>query len=138
MLITIATFRDPWEAHMFRSRLDAEGISAVVAHENHIWMNWPFSTALGGVKVQVPSEQADDARAVERQCRAGEYRTGLDNSLGDAQAPRCPRCGSTHYRTKRPLARSAFAIAASFLTGTVVPSWGRVWVCDECGNRFRP
>ena len=51
--VTIASFTSPLEAHMARGRLEAEGIPAFIAHENHIWAEWFLSNALGGVKVQV-------------------------------------------------------------------------------------
>jgi hypothetical protein len=53
VLITIAKFREPQEAHMLPHRLWAEGIFAVVSHQYHVGNNWVYSTALGGVKVQV-------------------------------------------------------------------------------------
>ena len=36
MLVTIATFTNPLEAHIVRGRLQAEGIETYVAHEHHI------------------------------------------------------------------------------------------------------
>ena len=48
------------EAHIFRLRLEAEGIFAVVAHEHHVWANWPYAMALGGVKVQVPPSELEE------------------------------------------------------------------------------
>ncbi len=51
MLTTVARFRDPWEAEMLCGLLDSEGIPAMTAFDRHIWMNWPFSNALGGVRV---------------------------------------------------------------------------------------
>ena len=56
MLITVATFTDPLEAHIVRGRLEAEHIECFVMHEHHIWANWFLSTALGGVKLQVRPE----------------------------------------------------------------------------------
>src|SRR5215471_4944565 len=54
MLVTVDSFREPWEAHLFKMRLEAEDIPAFVRLEYHIWMFWPYSTALGGARVQVP------------------------------------------------------------------------------------
>ena len=42
---------------MFCGLLQAEGITAFVAHEHHIGNNWPLSTALGWTKVQVLPEE---------------------------------------------------------------------------------
>ena len=104
MLTTIATFREPWEAHAFRSRLDAENIPAMVAHEHHVGVNRAKSTALGGVKVQVPLWFAEDALRVEQQARDGFYRSALETEFGDLDDdPRCPVCGSTRFLAEAAL-----------------------------------
>lgn len=136
MLTTVATFREPWEAHMFCSRLRAEGVAAVVAHEYHVWNNWPLSTALGGVKVQVPEEQEAEAREIERQCRAGEFSSEVDDATVEGDRVTCPSCGSASVAQRRPIPQAAFAIVASFLAGTVWPAWGAVYSCKECGTKF--
>jgi hypothetical protein len=59
MLTTVATFAYPWQAHLLRLRLEADGIPAFVAHEHQ-----PYATALGGIEVQVPEEFLDDAEAI--------------------------------------------------------------------------
>ncbi len=102
MLVTVASFRDPWEAQLFRSRLEAEGIVALVAHQNHIGMNWAYSTALGGVKVQVPDAELAGVREVVARCRAGGFRDDLLAVFGDLDDPRCPRCGLLHFERRRP------------------------------------
>ncbi len=52
---TVETFRDPRDAHLLRMRLDVDGIPAVIANDLHVWNAWHMSTALGGVRVQVPN-----------------------------------------------------------------------------------
>ena len=58
---TIASFSQPVEAHMLRSRLEAEGIVAYLRDENMIALDWLYSNALGGVKVDVADEDYDQA-----------------------------------------------------------------------------
>lgn len=53
----------PYEAHLGRARLESEGITAVVADEHTISMQWMLSDALGGVRLRV--QEADLARAEE-------------------------------------------------------------------------
>ncbi len=60
-LVTIASFSFPHEAHIARAKLDSEGIPAVLADEFTISMQWLYSNALGGVKVQVPPSCAERA-----------------------------------------------------------------------------
>ncbi len=136
MLTTIATFREPWEAHMLRSRLDAEDIPAMVAHQFHVGVNWAQSTALGGVKVQVPEWFEEEAMRVERWAREGIYRSELEAEFGDLDDPRCPVCGSMYYARRRPYFSAVFAIAAVFLLRVVLPPRSWICTCRNCGSRF--
>lgn len=62
-LVTIASFSFPHEAHIARAKLESEAIPATLADEYTISMQWLYSNALGGVKVQVPAPFAQ--RAIE-------------------------------------------------------------------------
>lgn len=57
-LVTIGRYNTPYEANMVKSLLESAGIPAFVADEHIIGMNWLYSNALGGVKVQVPDSLA--------------------------------------------------------------------------------
>lgn len=73
MLITVATFTSPWEAHIAKGRLEAEGITVYIADEHHIWVNWFYSQALGGVKLQVSDLDVPDAARVLSELSAGAF-----------------------------------------------------------------
>lgn len=61
-LITVFTTFSPAEAQLIRSRLDASGFHALVAHELSALSMDGYSMAAGGIQVQVPEEEAADAR----------------------------------------------------------------------------
>ena len=61
-LVTIATFGEPTEANIVRSRLEADGIRAWLADEATVGVAWHLATAVGGIKLQVA--EADVGRAV--------------------------------------------------------------------------
>ena len=63
-LVTVATFLGPGEAHLARSRLEAEGIHAYLADEYMVTMDWLVSNAVGGVKLQVAESNVDHARRI--------------------------------------------------------------------------
>src|SRR5262245_52596220 len=94
MLITVERFTEPWEAHLFRMRLEAEDIPAFVVHEYHIWVLWPYSRALGGVKVQVHAEHYDEARKIWWACANGQFQKLLEERFGDLDGIPCPFCSS--------------------------------------------
>jgi len=96
-LITVESFSDPLEAHIAKGRLEAEGIQAFVANEHHIWANWMISHALGGVRVQVASENIDDAKRVMEQHISGGYEKNLNQEFNDLNIKFCPSCDSKSY-----------------------------------------
>jgi pyruvate/2-oxoglutarate/acetoin dehydrogenase E1 component len=59
-MVIFRTF-DLAEAQVVRSRLEGAGLNAELQHENSAAN---FDVAGGGVRVVVPAEQADDARAL--------------------------------------------------------------------------
>lgn len=137
LLRTLATFRDPWEAHFLRLRLQAEGVPAVVAHQHHVWQNWSLSLALGGVKVQVPNSTIGAAQAVLDRCRAGQYRADLMAELGDLDDPRCPVCGSARFASRSSIPMLILALAALLGTGVTLPARASIRRCEACGTDWR-
>ncbi|WP_166268031.1 DUF2007 domain-containing protein [Marinobacter caseinilyticus] len=79
--VTIGHYSLPFEAHLDRSRLESEGITAIIADEHTINMQWMLSDALGGVRLRVQDDQLYKARKILE-----EDRSGLLESL-PSQAP---------------------------------------------------
>ena len=61
-LVTVFTAFSPAEAQLVRSRLEAANFHAVVLHELSALSLDGYSLAAGGIRVQVPEEEAADAR----------------------------------------------------------------------------
>ena len=62
-LVTVATFETPFEAEVAKGRLESEGHTVFLADAETVTANWLYSNAVGGVRVQVPEPEADQARA---------------------------------------------------------------------------
>jgi hypothetical protein len=62
-MTTIATFTVPEEAHLFRTFLESRGIEGFVFDENFVQLFWHYSNAIGGVRLAVDDEDAEDAVA---------------------------------------------------------------------------
>ena len=60
-LVTVATFTSLAESNIARNLLDEEGIPAFLADETTVAMAWHLTTAVGGVKLQVPNSQKEEA-----------------------------------------------------------------------------
>ncbi|NVJ50746.1 MAG: DUF2007 domain-containing protein [Gammaproteobacteria bacterium] len=97
MLVSIASFSFPHEAHVARALLESEGIPVIVADEHTINMQWLYSDALGGVKIQVPPEHQVAATELLK----SEFSANLINQQ-DLEPEVCKECGSSQieYRVK--------------------------------------
>lgn len=60
--VTVSTAFNSAEAHLTRSRLDAAGFHPVVKHELSSLALEGYSLAAGGILVQVPETEADEAK----------------------------------------------------------------------------
>ncbi len=126
-LVTIGSFSTPYEANLVKSQLEAAGIPAFVADEYTVGMNWLYSNALGGVKVQVPQSLASEAQQIlateTEPFAADEY---------DAET--CPKCGKKNtadFLDKR----SAFLTWALLGLPLLLPTEKKR--CNDCGHRWR-
>jgi hypothetical protein len=61
-LVTVLSAFNPADAQLVRSRLEAAGFHAVVAHELSALSMDGYALAAGGILVQVPDEEAADAK----------------------------------------------------------------------------
>lgn len=60
-LVTIGVFQFVAEAELMQSSLAEHGITAYLANEHIIAMDWLLSAAVGGVKLQVARDDAPEA-----------------------------------------------------------------------------
>jgi len=91
VLTTIATFSFPYEAHIAKSHLESENIPAFVADEHTINMQWLYSNAMGGVRLQVPTIRADKAIEIINQ-----NLSHLVESEAGKEEKTCIKCGGEY------------------------------------------
>ena len=61
-LVSLITALNPADAELVRSRLDAAGFHPVITHGLAALSNEGYALAAGGILVQVPEVEAEDAR----------------------------------------------------------------------------
>lgn len=127
MLTTIATYSLPYEAQIARAKLDSEGIPAYIADEHTINMQWLYSNALGGVRLQVPQSFAQQAIEVlaEDCSETLIHQEGIDLIT-------CTECGSTDTEAHQIGRRWAFLVFLG-LDFPLFPVKNTVR-CRECGH----
>ena len=67
MMVTIAQYAFPHLARIALARLETEGIVAELENEHTVNADWLLAQAVGGIRLKVPAEQIDRARAVLNQ-----------------------------------------------------------------------
>ena len=61
-MVTIYTGFNPAEAQLVRSRLEAAGFNPFIPNENSALGTEGYAMAVGGIRVQVPEDQVEDAK----------------------------------------------------------------------------
>jgi hypothetical protein len=123
--VTVNSYMDAVQAHMAKAKLEAEGVTAVIANENIVGMNWMLSNAVGGVEVQVPSSQAKRARRILAAVEGGEHK------IEEAEVT-CPECQSSDCKEIKTTWRVAFL--SFFLFHIPLPFSRGEYECRKCGN----
>ena len=129
--VTVETFTGPVEAHISKGLLESEGIPASLASEHHVWASWHFSQALGGVRLQVPTEYAARAREVLARQRRGEYQEALEAEQG-LEPSRCRSCGSIDLRFTRSPWSVLLLILTLGISGLIFPPRINGVRCNAC------
>lgn len=126
-LVTIASYRETHQAYLIKGQLEAEGIPAVIADDNLISINWMYSQAIGGVKVQVPENMIDRAQEI-----IASYQV-TENITEDINKDICPKCSSDSISPNR---FSFWSLIPSLYF--LVPVFFRKhkWVCNNCGFKW--
>lgn len=136
MLITLATFSDQLRAELARGRLESEGIAATLKDQHIVGINWLYSFAVQGVKLQVGV--ADAARALA--ILSGEYADLLDEETSGVPS-HCEVCGSTRLTVYDPLRFLAALTLLPFwplalAVGIPLIRWEATWRCLNCNRRW--
>ena len=113
--VTIASFNMPYQAHLAKARLEASDIPVTIRDDHLISINQLYSPALGGVKIQVLSEDMKEAQEILDSVPDVELQDeeALSATMPEEPGPRppeaieCPHCGSEgfavelHYPVER-------------------------------------
>lgn len=75
-LVTVATAFNPAEAHLSHSRLEAAGFHPIVTHELSSLSLDGYAMAAGGILIQVPEDEADEATKFLQNAKPLDEQTG--------------------------------------------------------------
>ena len=96
-------------------------------------MDWGYSDAVGGVKLQVAESDAEEAL---RLLRGNPDMAGVGFASGDPiDAEVCQRCGSEEVALDKTPRR--LIVLSWMLLGFPLPFIKRRWRCEACGHRWK-
>ena len=129
-LVMIRRFRDLPEALLAKGSLEAAGIECSLADDNMVRMDWFISNLLGGVKLFVSQEDAEEAVAILDQPIPENFEV---EGVGEYQQPHCPQCGSldvSFEELNKPLAYSSAYLSVP------LPLHNQGWACHACKHKW--
>jgi putative signal transducing protein len=135
-LVTIARFRDLWEADLVRIVLESANVKCFLLDENIVRLNWFYAYAMRGVKLCVADDDASDAREIFNLSPPESF---MIEGSGPYEPPRCPNCASLDLHHDE-LTRAAYASFFFFPWMLWISLLWRVrrkaWHCHACGQFF--
>lgn len=133
-LVVIATTNDIIEAEFLRTHLEAEGFDVYTADENIVGAHFLLANAVGGIKLKVHAEDAEDAAAFVEELRNAEIIEDENFSL-EADWGTCPMCESRDVSLqKESVDTSALMI---LVAGIPAPKTTRKLKCNNCGYEWK-
>lgn len=133
-LKTVASFRDTPLAELAKAKLESRDIYCFLANKNHIGMNWLYSFALGGVKVQVRTEDAEEAIRILNEDNSDDLKSIESDLPSIEKQDMCENCGSTNISL---INFSRKAGAWSLLLGLPLLLVGKRYKCNDCGHKMK-
>jgi Putative prokaryotic signal transducing protein len=129
-LVPIRRFRDLPEALLAKGSLESSGIECFLTDDNMVRMDWFISNLLGGAKILVNREDAEEAIAILDEPTPDL----LDvEGVGEYQQPRCPECQSLDVNFEQLNRKVAYTTA---WLGVPIPLHTTAWTCRACGHRW--
>ena len=122
---TIAKVWDWDEAEVLACRLRAQGFRPAIAEAAAVQMNWTWMHAMGGLRIQVPDHEADEA---------WDFVFGTWAEAPPPTAGACPRCGCEETAWIRIARDWAVALMAILYIPMPFREWR--W-CADCAEAAR-
>jgi DNA-directed RNA polymerase subunit RPC12/RpoP len=126
--IPIRTYDNYVPAHIDLGLLKEEGIECWLKDENSVTVNPVLTNAVGGIKLMVAAEQAQQAANIlERELAA--YKATLA----------CPACGSNDFRSIDVPSKPTYWLESlmAFFLGKSILGTEKIYLCSNCQSQFK-
>jgi hypothetical protein len=135
--ITIATYPEPLEANLMRSKLLSEDIECILLDENLISVQPFYSNAIGGIKLQVHEDDAQRAKEILEESNKPPLHIiykNINHKTNKHTKLHCPECNSTEVYYER-LSNSELVLCILLLGIPLLFLKGK-YHCYNCGNKW--
>ena len=137
---TVVSYPDLISAQLAQSLLSAEGIDSTIPEENFAGIDWRWSTALQGIRLQVDDGDADSALAL-LSLRPGLLPDEYEAEVHTAdEQQRCPQCGSDLMGSQRWRRRGkalTMLVPVLLFVWPLILAFGPRYECTQCGRLWR-
>lgn len=130
-IVTVYSYTTTAEANLYRTVLEAQGIPAFVADENLIGINFLYSLALGGVRLQVLESDLEAVREILK------LDANIESKPGDWG--NCPKCNSQNVIRAKDLNRDQKLIwvILTFVVSMIPLFPNKQYLrCEDCGKSW--
>ena len=136
---TIITFTYPQDAHIAQGFLESEGVESILKDELTVQVQNFYSNAIGGVKLQVKSEDIENATSI---LKNGGY-TGIESwkptetvvVVESTNKKQCPFCHSDNIGKSKKV--NYLTIGVYLVLGTFFPIFRLNYSCFDCGKVWK-
>lgn len=136
---TIITFTYPQDAHIAQGFLESEGVESILMDELTVQVQNFYSNAIGGVKLQVKSEDIENATSI---LKNGGY-TGIESwkatemvvVLESTNKKKCPFCQSENIGKSKKV--DYVTIGVYLVLGAFFPIFRLNYSCFDCGKVWK-
>lgn len=133
-IITLMTFDNSPQAHLFRGILAENNIDSYISDEFIVTLNPLYSNLMGGIKLQVNSLDFEKAQKLLFELNSNPLTNELEEII------KCPSCNSTNvesnYKSATSL-KSILAMIVSFLSLTYPLHLDHMYYCKDCKHGFK-
>ena len=134
--VTLTTFDNVIEAHIFKGLLESEQIDVFLLGEHFFGTQKLFNVALADIRLQVPAVQYTKAKQLLEDFRYGNLAQPLIDTF-DIKPSVCKKCGSKEIKEVSARPSLVFgALLQMFLIGLVLPP-SKFKVCKQCKSEIQ-
>jgi hypothetical protein len=130
-MLTVAACCTWFEANLVKSKLEAFDFHPTLVDAQTVNTNWLWSNALGGIKVQVPAFEVEQARQV---LESEPAEPPGEPGSSETAAVACPVCGGSN--THDYLDKRGSFLSWLILSIPVIPALTRR-ICRDCGSKWK-